>query len=125
MPKSPSRELVLLQQIHTIGSTFGLQNPSRDGGNEDPKPTGLRHPEHLPKVEVMRLYDVRQRLQVRRGVLETSKLAGEQLPALKPLPLPGLTAKQRRSSLSNPKDEKRDLENQKFEDSDLTYQARY
>ena len=56
----------------------------------------------------MRLYDVRQRLQVRREVLKTSKMAGEQLPALKPLP--GLTAKQRRSSLSNPR-KKGDLEN--------------
>ena len=35
-------------------------------------------------------------------------MAGEQLPT--PKPLPGLTKKQRRSSLSNPKDEKGDLE---------------
>ena len=89
----------------------GTAGPSGEGGNEDQKPSGLRHTEHLPKGEAMRLYDVRQRLQVRQAVLETSKIAGEHLPA--PKPLLGLTAKQRRSSLSNPIDEKGILENVK------------
>ena len=84
----------------------GTAGPSGEGRDKDSKPTSLRHPGHLPKGNEMRLYDVRQRLQVRREVLETSKVAGEQLPA--PKPLPGLTAKQRRSSLSSPKDEKGD-----------------
>ena len=92
----------------TPTADVGTAGPPGERENEDLEPTGLRHPEHLPKGEAMRLYDVRQRLQVRRGVLETSKLAGEQLHA--PKPLPGLTAKQRRSSLSNPKAEKGDLE---------------
>ena len=74
-----------------------------EGGNVEPKLTGLGHLGHLPTGDEMRLDDVPQPLQVRRDVLETSQVAGERLPALKALP--EFAAKQGRSSLSHPKDE--------------------
>ena len=74
-----------------------------EGGNVEPKLTDCRHPGYLPTDDEMRLYDDPQPQQVRREVLETSKVAGEGLPALKALP--ELAAQQGKSSLSHPKDE--------------------
>ncbi len=82
----------------------GTAGPSGDREDVDSKPAGLSHPKRSIKGKEMTRYDVRQRLQVRGEFLEASKVAGEQLAAMSPLPKP--TAKQRSLSLPRLKDQK-------------------
>ncbi len=71
--------------------------PFEDGEDGDSKPAGLSHPKRSLKRKEVRRYDVRERLQVKRQILQASNVSEEQLAAM--ITLPRLTAKQRRVSL--------------------------
>ena len=77
--------------------------PSEEGEDGNSKPAGIFNPKTLSKRMEMRRYDVRERLQLKGQILQASNVANGQLAAM--IPLPRLTAKQRRESLPRPKDQ--------------------
>ena len=110
--KAKPTELTDPETINALtapGVDIETAGPSKDGEDMDSKPADPSHPKRSSKRKEIRRYDVRERLQVKGQVLQASNFAEEQLAAI--IPLPRLTAKQRRLSLPRPKDQRMVHEN--------------
>ena len=105
--KANPAELTNPETINALtapGVDIETAEPSKDGQDMDSKPAHSSHPKRLSKRKEISRYNVRERLQVKRQVLQASNFAEEQLAAI--MPLPRLKAKQRKLSLPRPKDER-------------------